>query len=737
MFYLRFIFCLLAVSFSFFLSAENIPTGNEEESADEEPVKVEVFQEYKTIQASNPFWIAIQFNIEPDWHIYWKNPGDAGRPVSLNWELPPGFKVLSVEWPTPQKFSSKDNIGFGYENEAILLAHIQPSEHLEEGKEVIINLNPKWVACSKEECRCGNIDKELKLLTSSQPPVVNESHISLFEKARSKLPQSIWSFQAERKEGLLELRIHTPYEASIENAAFYSEEKNSVDYKKEPIFTASNDPSTPHLLILREEHTMDLLKGILILKEQGKEERSININIPIFDKTDDETSIGIADPLPISNEIAEKEPSKEENISNMPSSEFEGGLGLAIVLAFVGGMILNLMPCVLPVVSFKILSFVKLSGQSRSLTLKHGLIFSLGVLISFWVLAGVLLLLQAYGRSVGWGFQLQEPLFVAFLAALLLIFGLSLFGLFEMGMSVTSWAGQAQGKIQKPSSLTSSFMSGVLATAVATPCSGPFLGTAIGFAVTLPSYLAMLVFTSLGMGMAFPYLLLAAFPSLLRFMPKPGNWMITFKEIMGFFMVATVLWLIWVFGAQTNATAIFFLLTGLFFLTIGGWIYGKWGSPIHSFRSRFISYILIFFCFCLGGYSIINSTAAEVIGSEDAKFHQTKDEWEVFSPERVKELQSQGIPVFIDFTAKWCLICQTNHYVLNSDSVKAKFDEIGAVRMIADWTKSDPVITQELKKFGRNAVPLYVFYGKNKAPKILPQVLTPENVIEYLENGDK
>lgn len=415
-----------------------------------------------------------------------------------------------------------------------------------------------------------------------------------------------------------------------------------------------------------------------------------------------------------------------------PAAEALDSLSTALIMAFVGGLILNLMPCVLPVVSFKILSFVKMAGKSRTLTMKHGLAFSIGVIVSFWILAGFLFVFQAYGHLVGWGFQLQEPLFVAFLAAILFIFSLNLFGVFEGGSFVASLAGRAQRPSDK---LTGSFFSGILATAIATPCTGPFLGSAIGFAITVSAPEALLIFTTLGIGMASPYLLLAAYPKLLRFLPKPGNWMITFKEITGFIVLATVLWLTWVFGAQTDPMALVMLLMGLFAIAVGCWIFGKWGSPIKPRLVRFLSYVLITACFGVGGYIIATSTS-NLAGTQKAGLVAQADEWETFSPERVAELQSQGIPVLIDFTAKWCLICQANHFVLTSDSVTQKLDDLGVVKMKADWTRNDPVITEELRKHGRNGVPLYLLYGTDatQPPKIMPQVLTSDIVLEHLSD---
>lgn len=427
-----------------------------------------------------------------------------------------------------------------------------------------------------------------------------------------------------------------------------------------------------------------------------------------------------------------------------PSENLDGGLAMALLLAFSGGMILNLMPCVLPIVSFKILSFVNMANKCRILTLKHGLAFFFGVLISFWSLAGTLLILQMFGQSVGWGFQLQDPLFVAILAAILLVFGLSMFGLFELGSFATNLAGQVVPKEE----LSGSFMSGILATIVATPCTGPFLGTAVGFAFTASAPAAMLIFTFLGLGMALPYLILAAFPQLLRFLPKPGVWMETFKQVVGFIIVATILWLIWVFSAQTSSLSVVLLLFSFFWISLACWIYGKWGSPVNTRFSRLISSVLIIASLGTGIYIITTATSSAVtevanadhVAGTTVKLDAPRtNEWETFSPERVAYLQSQGIPVLIDFTAKWCLVCQVNHAVLASDVVDKKLADLGVVKMKADWTKNDLVITNELRKFGRNSVPLYVLYTKDpqEQPHILPQVLTAETVIQHLEQISK
>jgi thiol:disulfide interchange protein DsbD len=275
-------------------------------------------------------------------------------------------------------------------------------------------------------------------------------------------------------------------------------------------------------------------------------------------------------------------------------------------------------------------------------------------------------------------------------------------------------------------------LSGVLATTVATPCTGPFLGSAIGFAMTLTPIYSLLIFTSLGLGMASPYLIIAAFPSLIRLLPKPGDWMVSFKEFMGFCMLATSLWLLWVFGAQTDQMAVFALLFGFLLLSLSCWVYGKWGSPVNHPVMRYVSYAVAL-CLLGGGiYTIVNASLLPRSGMASEAVHEG---WENFSKEKLDQYRSQGKPVLVDFTAKWCLICQTNHVVLSLNDVSQKMDKLGVVKMKADWTRYDPAITAELAKYGRNGVPLYLLFPADpKAePYVLPQMLTPDVVSDYLE----
>lgn len=681
-----------------FLSPLSLPAN----PIEEENVKVSLVSEEKSVQPGHPFWVAIRMQMHEGWHTYWKNPGDAGLASSIDWQLPAGYTASAILWPTPKHFTLEGVIGYGYEGESTFLVQITPPPSTE-ARSAALSAHVKWLVCSESMCVPGDAEIKIDLPIAKENPQKEEANSALFASARAKLPVK-QEASAELKDTVLEIRVHLPGHDPEQAGKiyFFPEQKESIDHREEPSLVAIPDLPDYYLLVLKRHpnsNQFDSVKGVALFAHAEEEKaRSIEIDAPL---------------------IAMNEPSK---VSYAP--EFEGGLLMALLLAFCGGMILNLMPCVLPVLSFKILSFVNLAGKSRWTTINHGIAFSVGVLCSFWILAGALLLLQAYGHAAGWGFQLQEPSFVAILAAILFLSSMSLFGVFELATFGGNLAAQKQEK-----RLFGSFFSGVLATAVATPCTGPFLGSAVGFAFTVPYTQALMIFTMMGFGMAFPYLLLSIFPKLLRFMPRPGPWMDTFKQLMGFLILATVLWLMWVFSAQTSALAVVLLLIAFFWLAIASWIYGRWGAGVNKARTRWISYAFILLMLGAGGLTLKTALSPEFSNVETA----SQGEWETFSPQRVAELQKQGIPVFIDFTAKWCLICQVNHLALSTDHVKSKMNEKGVVRMKADWTNNDPMIAEELRKHGRNSVPLYLLYnGDESAPKVLPQVLTPEVVLDHL-----
>jgi thiol:disulfide interchange protein/DsbC/DsbD-like thiol-disulfide interchange protein len=723
--------CLGSVSFAF--SQEDVPEFFSEEEI--QPIQVEILASHDVISPGLHFDLAIKLKHKTGWHTYWKNPGEVGVAIQIEWVLPEGFEIEELSWPTPKKFEEHGIIGYGYEEEIYLLSPIRAKNNLSIGEHVTLEAKVSWVACSQTACHPGEKNLTLKMPIQENPNEHNENLV-LIQHQKESHPKKVPVYQTKETGGFIEMELDlSSLEFSTPKVTFLPSADGLIDTHSEPLLIRHEEKGKWWLVLRRHAEAINFssINGVLLIQdEEGGKEKShaldIQLSLPNAATLASGTLVSLVDSY---------HSSKAYDLE-LPE---ESGLLVFLAMAFLGGIILNLMPCVLPVISFKILSFVKMAGQNRKETLKHGLFFSGGVLTSFWILAILLLGLQAYGHVVGWGFQLQEPLFVAILAIVLFVFGLSLFGIFEFGTVVASFAGSGEVKsLKNVSGYMGSFFSGVLATAVATPCTGPFLGPAVGFAVTKPPLVALFIFTFLGLGMAFPYLILSFFPSLLRFLPKPGNWMVALKQLTGFIMVATVIWLLWVFTAETGPDALFLLIGSLFLVSVACWVWGRWGTPLVTKKARYFAACLTLFLFLLSGKLIqlsISIKDDEISMAETEKL-RSSNSWEHFSQERVEKYLNEGKPVFIDFTARWCLICQANHLVLTRPEVVNKFDSLNIVRMKADWTRHDASITQELAKYGRNGVPLYLLYpGKGKKPIILPQVLTPEGVLAYLEEMEK
>jgi thiol:disulfide interchange protein DsbD len=426
------------------------------------------------------------------------------------------------------------------------------------------------------------------------------------------------------------------------------------------------------------------------------------------------------------------------------------GLVLALVLAFAGGLILNLMPCVLPVLSLKALSLAKRPRQlarehplGHELTLVTGLSFTAGVLVSFWIFAGILLAIRAGGRAAGWGFQLQNPAFVIAAATVFFLIGLNLFGVFEVGTSLTRLGSVSGGR----GAALSSFLSGLFATAVATPCTAPFMGAAVGYALSHNAAVALGVFTALGLGMAAPFLALSAVPGLARLLPKPGAWMPIFRQILGFPMMAAVVWMAFVLAGLSGAFAMVSLLEGLLVAGMGAWLWGTWGRFDKPARVRIAAAAMAFALVAGGAYWSIRSVSVGGQGrsatgprsaSVGASTKVPADAfWRPWSEDALAGLRQRGLPIFVDFTADWCLSCQVNEAVaLDNGAVRARFAELGIAALKADWTGQDEAIGRALAALGRASVPLYALYVPGaEAPIILPEILTPAIALRYLNEN--
>ena len=683
-------------------------------TVDTEQAIAELVSGVTAVQPGQTIDVALRLQLDPHWHVYWKNPGDTGLALSINWEAPDGIQVGELEFPTPDKITTPpDFVSYGYGGQVFFLTKVTIPEDFGVGQTLLLNADASWLAC-EQMCIPGGAKLALELPVSGESAEPSQWGGALAA-ARANLPKTpdgaVLTFEV----------LESTISASINWAGF-----NGIDTKSLYFY-----PEEEGLINSAAAQNFALTDSTLIVSMQKSEyhEGSVDRLSGVLSYEAGFAVAGDAKAIFLDSAI---KPAADANTAYASGGESTIGFAQALLFAFVGGMILNLMPCVFPILSIKVLGFVQQSGEDNKKVLAHGLTFAGGVLASFWALAGALIALRAGGESLGWGFQLQSPYFVGALLLIMFLLGLSLVGVFEIGTSAIGLAGKV-----KEEGYGGSFFSGVLATAVATPCTGPFMGPALGFALTLSAFQSMTVFTFLALGMAVPYLTLSSFPKLIEKLPRPGAWMETFKQVMSFPMFATCIWLIWVMGAHVGNDGLIMVLGGLLVVAIGAWVYGRWSTPVKPVTTRRVSTIFAVVIAVIGVWMLMPSEeATSAVATEEAGGPDKHGVvWKSFSPELVASARQEGKPVFIDFTAKWCLTCKANKAVVfASDEVKNRFDELGFVMVKADWTKRNPVITDALEEFGRSGVPLYVLYdGKSDTPKILPELLNPGIVLDALE----
>ncbi len=662
------------------------------------------------------FDVALRLELDPHWHVYWKNPGDTGLATTVDWTVAEGVKVGELEFPTPEKIiTPPDFVSYGYEGELFFLAKVTVPEGLSVGETLSLKADASWLACEKI-CIPGGAKLALELpVVAAGEAVVSSPWTAALQEARANLPAvpDGAAFTFEALDSTISAQVEWGGLAGIDSDAlyFYVEEEGLVSSDAPQNFVLSG--SSLIISMQKSEYhegEVDRLTGVLVSESGFPAAGGVRA---VFLDSARVPGVGAS-----------------TGSAAVPAAGI--GFAQALLFAFLGGVILNLMPCVFPILSVKVLGFVQQSGEDDKKALAHGLVFAGGVVASFWALAGALIALRAGGESLGWGFQLQSPYFVGILLLVMFLLGLSLAGVFEVGTSAVSLAGKVKGD-----GYGGSFFSGVLATAVATPCTGPFMGPALGFALTLSAVQSLTVFTFLALGMAAPYVLLSSFPKLLKKLPRPGPWMETFKQLMSFPMFATCIWLVWLMGAHVGNDGLIMVLGGLLVVAIGAWVYGRWSVPSKPAVTRRVSAIAAAAIAVLGIWMLIPSE--EATQSAGAEYAGGPDQygvvWESFSPEMVAAARAEGKPVFIDFTANWCLTCKANKAVVfTSDEVKQRFRELDVVMVKADWTKRNPVITQALEEFGRSGVPLNILYdGKTDTPMILPELLNPGIVLDALD----
>ncbi|HYC70834.1 MAG TPA: thioredoxin family protein [Opitutaceae bacterium] len=705
-------------------------------------VTVELVAHDSSIQPGQPIWVALKMDHDLLWHSYWINAG-TGYPTSINWTLPDGFTAGPIVWATPHvvKDTSGKVTGNGYEDQVFHFVRITPPASLAPGASVTLKARAEWLMC-KDVCMPGEADLELTLPVKAGKPEPNMRIARLFNNAFHDLPraESDWRFTAVRGGGKVTLTL-TPAPGKTPPAPselHYFDENAVIDYAA-PQFVRAAGQGYEIELAVGSDAPADAkgLKGILTGKNLTGPVSGyggVHVDVPFGTATAAKAPPASAPSGPAAPEAA---------TAGGDAAGAQGGLGGALLLAVLGGLILNLMPCVFPVIGIKILGFVNQSGQDRGKVASHGLVYSAGVLVSFWILAGVILALRAAGQELGWGAQLQIPGFVFGMAAFLLVFALNLSGLFEIGLSATGVGAGLQAK----EGLSGSFFTGALAVLVATPCSAPFLAPALGaaFSTTYTAAEAMGIFTAIAVGLALPYLLLSLFPQAIRLLPRPGAWMETFKQFMAFPLYATVGWMLWILAAQTSQSDNAFLLIAFAFVLIAmaAWFYGRFGQAhgggARRAFGRIAALVLVVAGLALGWPSA--PSAAEIAGAAngaaDGVTPGYKVEWQKWSPEAVAAAQADGKFAYVDFTARWCFTCQTNKAaVFASDAVLAEFQRKDVVLFKADWTNRDPKITAELAKWKRAAVPFNLIYAPGKKdPIVLPEILTPGRVLEALEHA--
>lgn len=713
------------------------PSSGRSASVTQPHVTAELIAESTSLQSGKPFDVALHLHMDPGWHTYWINFGDAGLATTIKWTLPPGIQSAGpIQWPTPEIHPMGPLTTFGYGGDVYLLTTFRPlpmpggdlPHRLE------IKAHASWLVC-QEECIPGKADLTLTLdYNPAKPPMPDPAREAFFQAARARLPvaNTRWDVEAAYGQagGLMRkgevLYIQLKNKPGIISSApgqleFFPEQPNVLSPKPVDGGTLSSAPQSTweyYRYLQQNGEKPDEISGVLV-SDQPLIGNARAVYLAPFPTHASHVpqAVDSLTPSPSSSAAA---PSRA---ASSVASQAPPFLITILSFAFLGGLILNLMPCVLPVLSLKVFSLIRHAGENPGSAWKQGVAFTAGVLLSFWILAGLLIALESAGNHLGWGFQMQSPGFVLVLTFLFFLLGLNLFGVFELGTSLVGLDVKASSHL---GGVASSFANGALATLAATPCTAPFMGSAVGFAAQQPAAISMLVFTFLALGMAAPYLALTAFPGALRLIPRPGAWMEALRQFMGFLLMGTVIFLIYVFGALVGQDSVPMLLGTLLLAALAAWIFGRGTGPVRATGTRIVS--------MLAALILLGAALAE--GARLAQWVPEKESWQPYSAEAVQQALKQGHPVFVDFTAAWCVSCKANELVaLDIDSTRKLFAQKHVALFRGDWTHSDPEISKTLREFNRDGVPLYLLYspGNPAAPQVLPAVLTPGIVRDALQ----
>ena len=685
-----------------------------------EHVEAELVADRTTLSPGRPLTVALRLEMERGWHTYWQNPGDSGLPTTLAWKLPQGLRAGPIQWPAPHALPVPPLVNYGYEGEVLLLNEISTAADFVSGATTTLNARADWLVC-KEICIPEGADLSLTLPVAG-PGAPNPRWSGPIAKARAAQPRPLegWTVAAAGQGQKIEL-ILTPSASTAAgdpgNLRFFPFSEGKIEPSGEQ--TLLRDGAAFRLALPVASHRVGeftRVAGVLTsTKGLGGGSDAATIDVPLAGTV-------VAGPPPASASQTLVPTAMQNGAGNL-------GLAVALVFALVGGVLLNLMPCVFPVLSLKVLGFAKHGGGPTAMR-AHGLAFAAGVIASFWLLAFALLAFRVAGQQLGWGFQLQSPMVISLLAVLFFVLALNLSGVFEIGQLIPS--GLSTWNARNPH--VNDALSGTLAVIVASPCSAPFMGAALGYALAESAATTLTIFTGLGLGMALPYLLLAFFPAWRTKIPQPGAWMVRLKQLLAFPLYGTVVWLAWVLGAQLDNDAVARLGAMLLLIALALWAWRMMRDA--GARAWGVAAVASIAGAIAAGWPLVVSgvtgdvqTAKPAVSAAEA----TKGPWQNFAPGRVAGLTAAGRAVFVDFTAAWCVTCQVNkRLVLNTDAVQQAFARSGVVLMRGDWTRRDPVITAALTALGRNGVPVYVLYRPGREPLILPEVLQKTTIIDAL-----
>ena len=682
-------------------------------------VEVELAATQKVIVPGKPFYIGLAMIHEKGWHSYWLNPGDSGFPAKLHWTQDNALKISDIFWPTPHPVKTGPLTNYAYKDAILLPMLAEAPATMKPGQTIVMKLHVDWLMC-KDICLPGKADVELPLKVGTKPEV-NKTWAPLFDfLLKNDTPIGVKGWQE-----------HALYSAENVKLSFTPPAKA---FPKPTVFRFI--PFTEGVINDSGEQTVSIDKHGMYTLNIPRD--TFNLKTPeplggilIWGPTDFEHAVAIKAPTNAQALAITQQTTADANAEG-PTVSFL----LAVLLALLGGLVLNLMPCVLPILAIKVTHIVQHSKKRSAW--QHGVAFMAGVVVAFWALASILVSVKQAGHTLGWGFQLQSPTFIMSIAMLLLLVALDLLGVYEIGTSLTRLGGKfadLQGK-------TGSFMTGILATIVATPCTAPFMGTAMAYTLDKHAAVTLAVFTALGLGLALPYLVLTARPQLLSFVPKPGAWMETFKQVLAFPVLATVLWLVWVLAQQAGTDGMMTLLAVLLVVTFAAWFWGRFGQSLSaSGMKRLLCAVLVLLmvgaAWCYGSQQLHDAAAKYTPTLNKA---EKAAGWLAFKPGLPQQLQAQGKPSLVIFTAAWCITCKVNErMVLKTPAVTKLLADKGIQVIVADWTNQDEAIASELALHGRRGVPFYLLYppAAGQPPVALPELLTQQRVINTIETTVK